>query len=399
MNRTRFVGMAAAMFACVSSLSALAAPAGSADLVRARQLFFGIENVDATTGQVRNDKVIFSWITNASLAASVKGRVILMDTYVQRLEKAPGRTPFVLADLVSLAPEAIFLGHGHFDHANNAAYIAGVLGIPIYTTPETCAAMQVDAAKLAAAGKMTATTVDCRPLTSPGSTPGAEVLSVSQLEPIACITVFKHLHSTTVTTVNAFPIIPVLNIADLRDPQMYPAGTAEDPIFGTSTGAGGPLSLFYQFVIRGDNRFTFVWHNTSGALPEGCGLDKCWGPDVGQHLVDIMHSLPPTDVEFGSVVSLGTPIQGTRDVVYYNEAIQPKIYVPIHQTNVALPTSSLEFKVSYLKQLVAMGVPPEQQPEPRWLVDPDDYVRPMVYDPKDPRWTKTNAQAAVGACK
>jgi hypothetical protein len=31
---------------------------------------------------------------------------------------------------------------------------------------------------------------------------------------------------------------------------------------------------------------------------------------------------------------------------------------------------------------------PEQKPEYRWMVDPDDYLKPMVYDPKDERWSK-----------
>jgi hypothetical protein len=27
------------------------------------------------------------------------------------------------------------------------------------------------------------------------------------------------------------------------------------------------------------------------------------------------------------------------------------------------------------------------------MVDPDDFVRPMVYDPKDDRWQKNDAQS------
>lgn len=48
--------------------------------------------------------------------------------------------------------------------------------------------------------------------------------------------------------------------------------------------------------------------------------------------------------------------------------------MPIHQTNAALPTSSLYFKVAYVKQLDQMVPPltPGQRPEYRWLVDPDD---------------------------
>src|SRR5215471_2994299 len=151
MNRQRTIAVAISAVAFASS-SASAAPPGSADLVRARQLFFGIENVDATTGGVDNQKVVFSWITNASYAVSLKGRIVLLDTYVHRAETQPGRTPFVVQDLVSLQPEAIFLGHGHFDHADNAAFVAGNLGIPIYASEETCAAMQTDATNLFNAG-------------------------------------------------------------------------------------------------------------------------------------------------------------------------------------------------------------------------------------------------------
>ena len=64
--------------------------------------------------------------------------------------------------------------------------------------------------------------------------------------------------------------------------------------------------------------------------------------------------------------------------------------MPIHQTNAALPTSSLWFKIAYLKQLEQITPPlaPDQRPEYRWMVDPDDYLRPMVYDPKVERWRK-----------
>src|SRR5207244_12906693 len=60
------------------------------------------------------------------------------------------RTPFGAQDLIDLQPEAIFLGHGHGDHADNAAYIAKWLNIPIYSTPETCDVRQQDVARMAA---------------------------------------------------------------------------------------------------------------------------------------------------------------------------------------------------------------------------------------------------------
>jgi glyoxylase-like metal-dependent hydrolase (beta-lactamase superfamily II) len=69
---------------------------------------------------------------------------ILLDTFVTRLEVMPGRTPIVIQDLLDLKPEAIFLGHGHFDHADNAAYVAQETGAVIYATPETCDNMKID---------------------------------------------------------------------------------------------------------------------------------------------------------------------------------------------------------------------------------------------------------------
>src|SRR5437762_758232 len=197
MKHTCIHSIIALAFGCLLSQSTLAAPPASADLVKARQLFFGIENINATTGEVNNQKVIFSWITNASYAASLKGRVVLLDTYVHRAETVPGRTPFVVEDLVSLRPEAIFIGHGHFDHADNAAFIAGNLDIPIYASAETFIAMQTDATNLFNAGRIPVNAVDCREVTSSGSTPGTEIVKIGQLEPIACITAFRHLHSTT----------------------------------------------------------------------------------------------------------------------------------------------------------------------------------------------------------
>src|ERR1700740_2001043 len=106
----------------------------SPSLIAARQKVFGLENVDPQSGQVRADRVIFSWLTNASFAVATRGHVLLLDTYVTRLEVQPGRTPLVIQDLVDLSAEYIFLGHGHFDHADNAAYIAAQTGAPIFAT-------------------------------------------------------------------------------------------------------------------------------------------------------------------------------------------------------------------------------------------------------------------------
>src|SRR5262245_45350704 len=127
MNRGRMVRTGLAVALCMFTSVALA-QANSA-LVKARQKFFGVDNVDVNTGAVKKDKVITSWFTNTSYATSILGRVILLDSYVTmpQLPSSPidkRYTPVLPQDLVDLKPEAIFLGHGHGDHADNGAYIA-----------------------------------------------------------------------------------------------------------------------------------------------------------------------------------------------------------------------------------------------------------------------------------
>jgi hypothetical protein len=87
--------LVSALFA-IAMCSIISVATAATPLVAARQKVFGIENVDANTGAVKKDKVIFSWLTNTTYAVSVLGRVIMLDSYVTRLELTPGRTPFVV---------------------------------------------------------------------------------------------------------------------------------------------------------------------------------------------------------------------------------------------------------------------------------------------------------------
>lgn len=461
----------------------------SEETIAARQRFFGAENVDAKTGEVRRDRVIFSWITNAGYAASFRGRVVLLDTYINRFEVPPAsgpdlrRTSFGADDLVDLKPEAIFLGHGHGDHADNAAYVAKWLNIPIYSTPETCDVMQEDVARMAADANTVnggarlvpnSNPVTCIGVVPRGSVPGTAVVNIDQLNPVACIIAFKHIHSSSVATDPEFwgtnPIVPVINDYDPREAAIYPPGTCVAPynpstskepaataadigagatsgvlVSGvqglqgclgvgtpvsplvpgqmnlTTTGFGGvagPYSIFYQIILRDGNHFTTVWHNTAGPLIEGHGTDPgltspvpgspynagvspTGNPLVGAHLFDIMDALPPTDVEFGSVTTLGLATNAVRDPFLYTQHVRPKIYIPGHMTDVQLVSSSLQSKKAFLltqdsaegSSEVPGGV--VYRPELRWLVDPNDLARPLVYDPDDARWAKNDHEEHI----
>jgi hypothetical protein len=393
-------------------------------LIAARQKIFGVENVNAKTGKVRDDRVIFSWLTNATFAAAIKGHVLMLDTFVTRLEVTPGRTPFTIQDLVDLQPEALLLGHGHFDHADNAAYIAQQTGAVIYATPETCDNMHIDATNNFDNGYTLVRAVTCKTLTTRGSLPGAEIVQINDFEPAISISVFKHLHSTN-TGVNDPDAVPIsatvngactptrkgntfpCNLQDPRDPALFPMGTPLSTVMNIATartGAGGPISLFYVFTVSDNGgKFKFAWHNSTGDIIDSCALPnnnpdtgqpfepeqdvngcfptaKVNGKTVGANLAAIMDKIGPLDVDLGSVVSLGFSQNGERDIVSYLQHLKPAIFIPNHVTAVAVEGSSLEWKVGFFDALKAANIPQTMWPQLQWLVDPNDYLRPLIYN-------------------
>jgi L-ascorbate metabolism protein UlaG (beta-lactamase superfamily) len=454
-TQTRWVASALAAALGVS-LAAQAKSQGNAATIAARSRIFGSENVDQRSGKVDESRVIFSWLTNSTYAVAAKGHVFLLDTFVTRLETTPGRTPIVIEDLVDLRPEALMLGHGHFDHADNAAFIAAETGAVIYASAATCDNMAIDATNNFNRGYTRVATVTCVSLTGRDTLPGNEIVSVRQFEPDIRISVFKHLHSTNTGAddPNAVPIAAAVggvcqptrtkgntfpcNLADSRDTLLFPAGTPLSTVMNISTsrqGGGGPVALFFVFTVNGKNHFRFVWHNSTGDIVDSCALpnnqprpnplpnpppplqpfyppqqtDGCFptsatvnGKTVGANLAAIMDSLRPVDVQLGSVVSLGFNQNGERDTISYIAHLRPKVFIPAHVTAVAVESSSLEWKVGFFDALAApssfstssatgatySAIPKAEWPEVPWLVDPNDYLRPLVYTPSDDRWAK-----------
>jgi len=298
-------------------------------LMQARQKLFGIENVDRK-GRVKKDKVIASWATNTTYAVSVRGRVILLDSYINtpQLPTTPidlRRVKFLPQDFVAAKPEAIFLGHGHGDHAHHAAYIAKLTGATIYASAETCDVMQQDVIRMfndpnlhngGAKIVPNADPVKCVAVTPANSRPGgydenrfppSQPTRLHQLDPNVCILAFKFVHSGTAPVDASFPHSPLFNLGDARYngrvietplpavtyPAMFPPGTPYIPPnnvanrvpgqINTNTGGvgtdgvakGGAIVIFYQFVLRGDDGddFSFAWVNSAGPAKEGIGSD------------------------------------------------------------------------------------------------------------------------------
>lgn len=350
-------------------------------LVKARQHFFGAENVNPITGLVNPDKVIFSWFSISSLAAAFRGRVVLLDTYIDSREDYPNRVPTTLAELVALQPEFIFIGHGHFDHADTAGYIAAVTGATVVGTAEHCAQVKSDAAN--ALGP--AATVHCVAVVSPNSPPGSEVKELTLLDNV-CITAFKHLHSATVPPDPSHPFNPPVLLPDPGTYLLHPPGPG--PSDGVDSAGNEGWSMFYQFRIKD---FAVAWHDTVGPLKENA-------PQV----FDVMRALPPTDVELGAILGFNVFTNGLRDPAMYIAAVEPRIFSPLHHDFrfVTPEASGDDWKATMDRELSTM--PADKRPELRWLYDPFDYLRPglFTFDIKAPYWkTGDVAGRAPETCK
>jgi hypothetical protein len=429
-----FAVLTAAM--CLCPLPAAAHQINSEDTIAARQRFFGAENVDARTGLVARDKVILSWLTNTTFALAAKGHVVLLDSFATRLEVERGRTNFVIKDLVDLKPEAIFIGHGHGDHADNAAYIAGKSGATIYASPETCAVMHHDLARMKADPRVQGdpvaridpnATIRCTGVTSPGSLPGSELVRLRQLEPDLCILGFKHLHSVLVPRDPDFPANTVPVTVDPRDDVLFPEGiplTPSNPAqpgqmdlrtgIGFGPNPGGPIAIGFQFVLRDPPNLTVTWTNSAGALKEGRGNGFPGTPADGQRIVDMFRGLPGTDVLLGIASTANFPNNALRDTVMYTEALRPRIFVPSHHTTgtIGAEGTAAALYANMLNQFAIMeapvgswpGFPREEWPSFRWLTDPMDYSKPIVFDPRSPQWRKFDDQhghrpSVASACR
>ncbi|MES2185479.1 MAG: hypothetical protein V4505_13080 [Pseudomonadota bacterium] len=414
----RALGLALATLLTLAGAQAQAA--ADPALVAARQKIFGVENVDAATGALPHDRVLFSWLTNSTFAASFAGRVVFLDTFVTRLETDDkGRTPFVIQDLVDLQPEAILLGHGHYDHADNAAYIAARTGAAIYATAENCGVMQSDFARQKADPAIQGNPstrfapnaqVVCHQVTTAGSAPATQVVRIPVLEPTACVIAFRHMHSVEVPADRDFPPTPVKILIDPRDAVLFPPRTSLTPAKGAAAqpgqmdlsthgdrGPGDAAPLFFDFVMRGGSNLTIAWHNSAGALKEGKGQGWNGNAEDGKRIDALLRRLPYTDVQMGTASTANFTNNGLRDLIQYQDALKPRIFVPNHLTtgSQTREASSLAVFAGYRNQLELMGRPRSEWPQMRWLIDPVDYGVPFGFSTTASAWARPGKKARI----
>jgi hypothetical protein len=373
MRRRGRAWIAGLVLAAAAAVPAAAPAAGlPPETITARKHVFGAENV-APDGGLPRGKVILSWFSVGSFAAALDGRVVLLDSYVHKVEDRPNYVPITVGGLVALRPEAIFIGHGHFDHGRYAGMIAARTGAVVVGSPEHCD----QAREEASGGPGGAAAVRCVDAVSRGSAPAAEVNRLDVLGDHVAITAFKHVHSAaeppdghgheTALTGPPLPDVPSL--------LLHPPGPSVVPGLDPSGDEGG--TLLYRFGI---GPFSLVWHDSSGPLRERA-------PQV----FDVLRGLPPTDVHVGAVLGFNEPTNGVRDPVDYISALRPKVFVPNHHDFISEYGSGRAFQGAVRRELARRG---PHGTELRWIDDPHDYLRPglMTYDVTAPRWVDPSDQ-------
>jgi hypothetical protein len=308
--------------------------------------------------------------------------VVLLDTYIHKGEDRPNYVPTTTDELAALKPEVIFIGHGHFDHANTGGELAARTGATIVGTPEHCE--QASAQAETYAGRVVP--LKCIPAVEKGSAPGAEVRELRPLGDDICVSVFKHVHS------DAEP-----PDAEHRDPQLLPPPLIDPtrilvhppgPSAATGLDAAGDegSSLLYQFRI---GRFSLVWNDSAGPIRE-----------QAPQLMDVMKRMPSTDVHVNAVLGFNTPTNGARDPVDYLVGLRPKVMYPSHHDFVAEYGSGDQFE-QFMDREISRR-PEKLDTEIRWMRDPYDYVRPslMTFNVADPRWAQDGADPSrpAGTC-
>lgn len=329
-------------------------------MIKARQRFFGKDNVNPRTGEVRKDRVILSWFSVASYAASFNGHVVLLDAWVARGSHS-GYVPTSPQEVAKIQPEYIFIGHGDFDHAADAAEIAQLSGATVLGSPEHC-----DSIRQQAENK-----ISCKAIVPPGATPGFK--KDIDLIPGVDISAVVHIHSSVENPEpegGRVPCPPLWNAGDTAEHPPSPEDL--EHLFRHLPDARG-ANILYQFRV---GKFSLVHHDTVGKI------------DDNPLVTEAIRSLPATDIEFGAVLAFGQVTNCLRSLGLYLDALKPDVYAAAHHDNFTyfLGGNAKDLE-PYVREELAR-IPKKTRPELLYSYDPKDYLNPelFTFDPSASRW-------------
>lgn len=350
-------------------LPAAAELAPSAEVQAARERLLG---PDATNP----DTVGLWWYGVSSFVASMGGHLFLLDAW-EIVGVHANYSPMTREDLAALRPEAIFVGHGHFDHAADMGYVAGRTGAVVIGGEATCALAREQAARDGNQDKVSCLVLGNTDAPRPGTVQRYRVWADMEE-----VTVVRHIHSAADPTDLVAGGTPLVFVPQLTayftevntDPQellWFAESIDDEGGFGQPTGG----AWAYHFKLRD---FTLLWHDSAGPISEG--------NDYADEVSCALQTLPGcVDVHSGAIVSFGNLTSGLRDARLYVEHSHPRVSIPNHHDAwfPVLGPGAESYETQWREEVSKLAAPPELD----YLNDPEDYLVARSYRVDDPIWS------------
>ena len=322
------------------------------------------------------DYVTLHWVGVASFIVTIGRHLLLFDAW-EVIGIHRDYVPISREELAALEPEAILIGHGHFDHAADAGYIASRNGAVVVGSQEICDIARSDAEEVGGGLPF-----DCA-ITGTATEPAPGTLqSLTLFADLPPITVLQHIHSAATPPGEdnrPDPFVPVF------DPLPYLTHLNDDPeelarfVASQRDAQGG--TWMYQLRIRD---FSLLLGDSAGPIFQSAPVRQALGnfPEC----VDVMAN---------AILGFDQPVSGLQDPRLYVEHVIPRVFLPSHGDAWApvISAGQAQYEDELRAQLATLESPPELD----MLLDPQDYLRTRAYFVDDPIWKTPMPGSACAA--
>jgi Metallo-beta-lactamase superfamily len=307
------------------------------------------------------------WTGVSSFVVTLGGHLFLLDAW-EILGLHRDYLPLGREDLAALDPEVILLGHGHFDHAADAGYVAGRTGAPVLASDEQCDTVKEDAAEEGRAARFLCVITGSQTEPPPGRR--TRVRLFADLPPV---TILKSVHSAPRPPGEANPLDPYLPVFD---PQPYIEHLNDSPreLARFLASLPDPEGGTRMYHLR-DGRFSLLLGDSAGPIFEY--------PRVRRNL----DRLPGcVDVMANAIQGFDQPVSGVRDPRLYIARAHPRVFLPTHGDAWApvISPGQARYRDELADQLARLRHPPRVD----FLLDPQDYLEERAYRVTAPRWRR-----------
>lgn len=350
-----------------SSFQPLPSVNADPETLAARERILGANATDPS-------KVNIWWVGVSSFIVSLKGHVFLLDAW-EIVGLHADYLPIGREELAAIKPEAIFVGHGHFDHAADVAFVAGHANSVLVAGATVC-----DLARSRAGEAGLINDFPCL-IIGDDSTEVGLTQAVKVWQDVEPVSVIRHTHSTAEPADLAAGGRPLVYIPDVLTYPTYLNTSPQEAIAFLDTlqddgGFGEPDggTWAYHFKV-GD--FTLFWHDSTGIMSEG-------NPN-SLAIENAIKGLPAcVDIQLNAIVGFGMVTSAYRDALAYVRVADPQVALPTHHDAWApgIGGGAASYEQAWLEAVATLDNPPEVD----YLRDPDDYMTMRSYDPSAPRW-------------